>query len=553
MTSAINGFVRLVGRIPPSQRPRRPRHWPLIAFLLWGALNLPVVLLPPASADDGYLRWQPLVGAVVLAVAVAVHRALPLVSFFLCVALWWTVGVLHNDVGSIVVSPYLPAVFIASFTVGKLPMSPQSVLCAVGLVALGGSAATVFVGLTLPMWFVLVTALLFACLLPWLVGRYSRQRNELQHSGWEHARQLELQQRISVEQARLRERTRIAEDMHDSLGHELSLIALRAGALQVAPTIDDRFRDEAGELRANAANALERLRDIIGVLREDDAPARMDPSQADINDLVERARTSGMLVELEHTGEIGQLQEMTEKALYRVVQESLTNAMKHAPRAQVAVRLAHTPADVTVTVRNGPSPEPASPDRPQGRRGLIGLEERTRLAGGEFHAAARYDGGFEVTARLPRTSAVIRAAGNYPPVGRLAESADGGLAHATIRLRRRFITAVSLPLGLFACLAVGMLGYYAYLSNSSSLAPQYYDQLKIGDSAAKAELLLPDNEMSDPPSEYRPEPAGATCRYYRASEALFVRVDVHRLCFADGRLVTKDVITAESRAPVDHD
>ncbi len=549
----ITGLARLVCAIPPSERPPRPKRWPLIAFLVWAGLNLPAVLLVPGPFSDATRMWRILVGAVVIAVAVALHRALPLISFALCVALWWVSGVSHNDVGAIVVSPYLLPVFITSFTVGRLPVNPQAVLGALGLVAFAGTAAMAVAGLTMPMWFVLVTVLIFACLLPWLVGRYNRQRHELQHAGWEHARQLELQQRISVEQARLRERTRIAEDMHDSLGHELSLIALRAGALQIAPNTDEQFRDAAGELRASAANAMERLRDIIGVLREDDAPAPMDPSHADVDVLVDRARKSGVPVELERTGDVGTLPNMTDKAVSRVVQESLTNAVKHAPRAKVNVTLAYTATEVCVTVRNGAPPELPPQGRPQGRRGLIGLEERTRLAGGEFHAAALPDGGFEVVARLPRTPTTIRNAGSPPPVDPWADSTSSGLAQATTRLRRRFITVVFLPLGLFACLTIGMLGYYAYLSTTSALAPKYYAQLRIGDSTSKVARLLPDNEMSDPPNEYQPEPAGTTCRYYRASEALFVRVDVYRLCFDDGRLVAKSVITAESRAPVDHD
>ncbi|WP_380280550.1 sensor histidine kinase [Kitasatospora purpeofusca] len=552
MTSTITGLARFAGGIPPSDRPPRPRHWPLIALMIWTTLNFPALLLVPGDSSAQERQWQLAAGAAVLAAAVALQRSLPLISFVLCAALWWTVGLLHNDVGSIVVSPYLPAVFVMSFLVGKNVSDSHTVHYAAGLVALAGTTATAFAGLTLPMWFVLVTALIFACLLPWLAGRYSRQRNELQHAGWEHARQLELQQRISVEQARLRERTRIAEDMHDSLGHELSLIALRAGAMQIAPDLDAKFRDDAGELRANAADALERLREIIGVLRDDDAPPRMEPSNADLDDLVERARASGLSVTLERAGEVRAVSDMTEKALYRVVQESLTNAMKHAPKSAAEVRLDHIATDVTVTVRNGPPPE-APAARPQGRRGLVGLEERTRLAGGAFRAGPLPDGGFEVTARLPRVSSAIRTADSSPAYRHHAESTDGSLAHATTRLRRRFITAVAVPMGLFACLAVGVLGYYAYLSTASALAPRYYDQLTVGDSTAKVEQLLPDTEMTDPPEEMLPEPAGATCRYYRASEALFVRVDVYRLCFADGRLATKDVITADSRAPVDHD
>ncbi|WP_406465037.1 histidine kinase [Streptomyces sp. NBC_00111] len=547
-------------------RPGAPGRRRAGAVAVWAALNLPALLFLLLSGEGGPAQLA--LGALVLGAAVSLYRTLPLVSFFLCVALWWSVGIVQRDLGAVVVSPYLPAVFVVSFGLGKLTVRPRAVLGVVGLVVLSGSAASVFTGLTPAMWFLLATALVFACQLPWLMGRYVRQRGELQRAGWEHARQLELQQSTGIAQARLRERTRIAEDMHDSLGHELSLMALRAGALQVSPAVDDRVRDLAGELRSNAADALERLRDIIGVLREGDAPARMEPALPDIGDLVDRARDSGVRVELERVGDPGQLPDMTEKALFRVVQEALTNVVKHAPGAAVTVRLAHAPDEVTVMVRNGPAPGTSARPAVRGRRGLAGLDERTRLAGGEFRAVPLPGGGFEVRARLPRTPTVVTTAGTAPvagpyedlaeaavrpePVG-CAGSAEEGLAHATARLRRRSLSVAALPLGLFVCLAVGMLGYYAYLCTSSVLAPRHYERLRLGSTAPEVRTVLPDHEMSDPPSELLPEPDGAECRYYRASGALFVRVDVYRLCFVAGGLMDKHVITAESRAPVDRD
>ncbi|UPZ28205.1 histidine kinase [Streptomyces sp. LRE541] len=535
------------------------RQWPLerrrliTSLLVWVALNLPAPLLSSGFPEGLNRWWQILIGAVVTGVAVRVHRSRPLVSFVLCLALWWTLGTLDNDLGSAVLSPYLPAVFVMSFTVGRLPVASPSVLQALGGTVVAGSGLAVAVRLSLPMWFVLLAVLIFACLLPWLTGRYWQQRHELQLAGWERARQMETQQRILVDQARLRERARIAEDMHDSLGHELSLIALRAGALQVAPGVSESFRGGAGELRESTARAMEHLRDIIGVLREDGTETPLDPSQSGIGALIDRTRASGVPVTLEHVGEAEELPPMTDKALYRVVQESLTNAMKHAPGAAVTVCLRYRPIDVMVTVRNGPPSEPPADDRPSGRRGLIGLQERARLAGGRLYAAALPDGGFEVTARLPRIPEALQAGEDPEWLSPSAGSADGGLADATMHVRRRFITAVALPLGLFVLLVVGIIGYYAYLSASTTLTSEDYDSLRVGQRKAEVNRVLPGSDMNDPPSEELPVPAGASCHYYRSSGALFIQVDVYRLCFADGLLVAKDVITAESRAPVDHD
>ncbi|MFD4692074.1 sensor histidine kinase [Streptomyces sp. NPDC058463] len=546
------------------------------SVLLWAALNVPALALVPGSGLDGSRGWETLFGAVAIGIAVAVRRTRPLVSLALCAGLWWTLALLLDDVDSVAVMACLPAVCVMSYAVGRLQVDRRAALRVLGPVGVAAVVGGLRAGLTVPMWAVLASGLIFAGLLPWLLGRYTRQRYELQVAGWEHARQLELQQRSRVQQARLRERARIAEDMHDSLGHELNLIALRAGALQIAPDLGDHHRETAAGLRAGAAEAMERLRDIIGVLREDGAPPPLEPSHAGVGVLVDRARASGAGVELQCTGEAGDLPGMTDKAVYRVVQESLTNVMKHAPGAAVTVRLDHNPLDVTVAVRNGPPVRDPLENRAQGGRGLIGLQERTRLAGGEFRAGVLPDGGFEVVAQLPRVpgragagagtdGAAVGVPGAIPagaplagaepaggsPVGSGQGPAFGGLLRATAGLRRRFVVAVGLPLGLFACLAVVMLGYYAYGAASSVLPPSAYAQLEIGAPADAVGRLLPSREMSDAPSEHLPEPPGATCSYYRASADLFVTVDVYRLCFAHDRLVDKTELTAESRLQAD--
>jgi signal transduction histidine kinase len=208
-------------------------------------------------------------------------------------------------------------------------------------------------------------------LLPWFAGRYRRQHLALA----ERLRQ-------DAHQARLRERTRIARDMHDSLGHELALIALRAGALELSRDLAQPHRDAIGELRASTGAATERLREIIGLLREE---------ADDIAGLVSRSVASGMDVRL-----VAECPTDSSTA-YRVVQESLTNAAKHAPGAPVEVRLRQTSTDLVVTVVNAPSRAPAAHS---GGHGLIGLAERVRLAGGTLDAAPRPDGGFAVVATM---------------------------------------------------------------------------------------------------------------------------------------------------------
>jgi signal transduction histidine kinase len=173
-------------------------------------------------------------------------------------------------------------------------------------------------------------------MIPWLIGRYLIQRRELLLAGWERADRLEHEQRIVAERARLLERSRIAQDMHDSLGHELSLIALMAANLEVAADLDERHRATAKQLRVAAGTATEHLQDVIGVLRADGD--HEEPGAQTIEDMVQRATGTGLEVRLIAEGDPEDVPRMVERAAFRIVQESLTNAVKHAPGARGLAR-----------------------------------------------------------------------------------------------------------------------------------------------------------------------------------------------------------------------
>jgi len=220
--------------------------------------------------------------------------------------------------------------------------------------------------------------------LPWLSGRYLRQvaRN---HS-------------TEIEQAQLTERARIAQEMHDSLGHELSLIALRAGALEVAPGLSDAHQKAAGAIRAAAAGATERLGEIVGVLRPAAEEAPLTPAAAGIDGLVERARESGMDVRLE--GSLDDGDGVRDVAAHRIVQEALTNAARHAPGSSVTVSVETGVDGVRLSVTNGRATLPPRAGATTGL-GLAGLEEAARAAGGTLRHGPAAGGGFEVVADLP--------------------------------------------------------------------------------------------------------------------------------------------------------
>ncbi|MFI6810763.1 sensor histidine kinase [Nonomuraea sp. NPDC050328] len=269
----------------------------------------------------------------------------------------------------------LPAVVWYAYLCGRR-MPGRWSLAAFAVVAVAGVWTVLAAGGGVARWITMISGLLGSYALPYTLGVL--RRGLLQ--------QRERAARSAEEQARLRERTRIAHDMHDSLGHDLALIAVRAAALELAPGLAPEQARAAGEVRAAAAEATERLRQIVGFLREEGEAPSLTPSGESVAELVERARESGMDVRLEQEGPAPEL-------AHRVVQEGLTNAAKHAPGAPVRVTVTPT----LVSVRNG-APARRATVRPGGL-GLAGLRERVRLAGATLEA--RPDGdGFLLAVRL---------------------------------------------------------------------------------------------------------------------------------------------------------
>ncbi|MEQ4305246.1 histidine kinase [Plantactinospora sp. B6F1] len=569
----------------------------LLDVLLWAALAAAVAW--SWTGHRAYPVGLLLGGLALWGGAVAVRRRLPLIPLFAVVLLCTVDG------------NYCLGLPLVSYLLGRRMDSTwpaAASYCA--LAVLGTPLVLSWSGFV--DWATMAGALVYAGLFPWLVGRYRRQQRALIAAGWERAEQLEREQRMLTREVRLRERARIAEDMHDSLGHELSLLALRAGALELSADLDERTRAVAGQLRAGAAAATEQLRDIIDVLR-DDAARRMTgpdptagpvrPAGGDIADLVRRAQAAGMPVRLHDSRPAEPLPPSTGRAVYRVVQESLTNANKHAPGAAVRVRLeAAGTGAVLVNVTNArpPGAPRSAPVSVRGGRGLVGLRERVRLAGGTLRTGAR-DGGFEVVARLPshasrpataapadplssasrsrapsgasRTSGPppMAAAANHrhgPPLatgsaaeqrhclplatGSAAEqrhclpSAAGSAAEQRRRVHRearRGLVGAAMVLATFAATLGGAaLGYYLYATSNSVLSPERYAALRVGQDWATAIPLLPRREMLEPPDpDPLPTPVDADCRYYRShGDVLQPRLDVYRLCAAHGRLVAKD-------------
>lgn len=403
---------------------------PLLARLEHSTL-VPASLLPPEDPSRGNRRtvrdW--LVDALVFVVAVvggsvifastidsAVHHvsdgdtvidwALGAVA---CGLLWvrrrWPVGVaIATAALSAFSAVAAPASVIALFTVAVHRRTSIALS-----IAIGGLVPGLVFAAWRPqkdgLWFQLgLGAAIAAAFVAW--GMFVRGRRQLVWTLRARAERAENEQRMLAEQARVAERTRIAREMHDVLGHRISLIALSAGALELRPDVpQEQVRASAALLRSTARQALEELRDVIGVLRGDDVPdalATPQPTLSDLPRLIEQTQDAGakidftMAVDSETPTALG-------RDAYRIVQEALTNVAKHAPGTLATVRVAGAPGDeLRVCVRNRASVDPAGASPlPGSGSGLIGLLERVTLAGGTLVHGPDASGDFVVEASLP--------------------------------------------------------------------------------------------------------------------------------------------------------
>ncbi|WP_307644801.1 sensor histidine kinase [Nocardia uniformis] len=225
---------------------------------------------------------------------------------------------------------------------------------------------------------------------------------------------LEQSEETELERARraiLEEKARIARDLHDVVAHHMSMVVVQA---QTAPyRIDGLSADARAEFEAigtGARAALNEIRGLLGVLRSDGqlpehAP---QPTAAEVPGLLDGAQRAGMQLTSVIEGPLDAIPESTGLALYRIVQESLANASRHAPGAAVQVRITSA-ENLTLTVVNDPATHPATSRSPHDTpgSGITGMQSRAQAAGGHLTAAPRPDGGFEVRAELPLTPAFV--------------------------------------------------------------------------------------------------------------------------------------------------
>nr|WSS73498.1 histidine kinase [Streptomyces sp. NBC_01175] len=432
---------------------------------------------------------------------------------------------------------------------------------------------------SLPLLAVAGMFILVAIVVPGLAGRYWSQRRTLTDTLHEYNAQLLRERAMIVGQARMLERQRIAQDMHDSLGHQLALIAVHTGALEVDRALTDQQREAVGVLREASVAAMHELRDVVGVLRDGadagppagapqggDDPGAPSRGVAGIDDLAETSRKAGTAVEIRRSGEVRPLATTADHAAYRVVQEGLTNAHKHAPGASISIGLRYEPDSLVVEVANGPVAEPVPSGLASGGQGLTGLEERARLVGGMVHAGPTADGGFRLAGVLPYTSPGdarktfvapqddFRAQSPAGPGGEAGPVIEwNGLPKELARAVNRTKRGNGIAIGCGVAALIGVVLVIAVVvgvvllvreADKTMIEPAQYEAVKIGQSERSVRDALPHGDSfmnTGPGAGAPPEPDGSTCLTLLSSEigSSLDADPVFRFCFKDGKLIEK--------------
>lgn len=414
---------------------------------------------------------------------------------------------------------------------------------------------------------------LVLAVVPGFAARYRAQRHALLDALRRHNAQLVRERAMVARQARLLERQRIAQDMHDSLGHQLALIAVHTGALEVDPELNGRQREGVGVLREASRSAMRELREAVGILRNDaemsgpgpqEAGPSSDRAAVSVEGLVTSSRAAGATVELHRSGAQRALTPAVDRAAYRIAQEGLTNAHKHAPGAPITVALRYEPDSLVVEVANGPVPAgvPAAPPAISGQQGLTGLRERARLVGGMVHTGLTPGGGFRLAGVLPYAGGERQS----PPGDATSVAADddfrgqiggasagngGGVLERSVP-HKEFTAIMSskknAALGCAATAVVLVVGVGALLVwgvskgidelEKGAIPASVYESARVGEAEADLRGKLPEGGslLTDGVEKQGPAlPDDAACEHFVDDE----KDIVYRFCFRDGKLASK--------------
>lgn len=425
--------------------------------------------IPVGVGGGARWAWAPVAGAVLAVLARLWRPAVGVVAAAALFGWWQASGV---------------ALAVTAYAAARAPSAGRRVvvLGVAGVTGLGVGVLSTRQPARVLIQLYLVVALVCLILpayLPVMLGKAARVRRALR----ERTRYLEENGRLVRTAARLAERSRMAQEMHDQFGHRLSLIVLYAGALELAAAGGDSTGGaEAKLIRGTAQAAMHELRTILGVLRCGDGgggaplqPVAETGSRSDIARLVSQSQAVGVNVRLHWRGaDLKDAPSLVRSAVHRVVREGLTNVHRHAAGAAATVVVERESDTVRVRVANAAALAPSAGAFPPGSGlGLAGVRERAMLLGGVFCAGRMPDGGFQVTVGLPlsvpagagRTpgwGAVPGGAGGDPPTAALRTA--GGQASSVDRWRRY---------GSSMVLAGGLVGIAALVLVALAYVPVY--------------------------------------------------------------------------------
>jgi signal transduction histidine kinase len=320
------------------------------------------------------------------------RRSRPLACGGLIFGLWIVANVTLAEVEPLMfplVSALVISYAMGAYTGGREARAAPFVV----FVGMMGVAATfedpVFTDLVFPTAFAMIA---------WLAGRGVRTRTRLTEELHEAAVQAQESHEVEVARAAADERRRIAREMHDVVAHSVSVMVVQAGgARRILERDPRRAVEAAAHIEDVGRAALTEMRRLLGVLHHGDDRAPQ-PTMRELDALVERTRAAGLPVSLTVEGEPRALPAGMDLAAYRVVQEALTNAIKHAGAAPTEVTVRWEPSHLELEIVDTGSP---GANGHGGGHGLVGMEERVRLYDGELRAGRRAGGGFEVVAKLP--------------------------------------------------------------------------------------------------------------------------------------------------------
>jgi len=370
-------------------------HWVVDAIAMGATL---LFSSPYAFAGESISPWPVWVGTVLTLAMVgplAVRRVWPVAVFAWCFAVaaatgWWAMQIVWS-----------PALLIALYTIAAVRARRAALIAA----ALLSVAAVVASRHVLPGGWAESSIALIACVVAALgLGLYSAARHALVAELRERALRLELERDQQGQLAAAAERARIAREMHDIVAHHLTaIVALSDGAAAQVRRAPERAEAAMAEVASTGRLALRDTRQLLGVLHEDHGAAELAPLSADssVDQLIERVRSTGLAVRYETAGDSSVASSALRLCVYRVIQEALTNTMKHAGReARATVRVQYAPSEIRVLAEDDGQGTAAMPPPPSGH-GLEGMRERVMAFGGDVSSGPRSPHGWTVSARLP--------------------------------------------------------------------------------------------------------------------------------------------------------